>query len=109
MAHFLYLGSYTQEGRKGLVAEGGSKRREAVEGLARSVGGKLVYFSFAIGEHDLVAIIDVPDTAAALVAPLIVGSLGIANITTVSLLDPSTLDDVAARIKNTTYRAPGAN
>jgi len=105
----MYLGSYTSEGRKGIVAEGGSKRREAVEALARSVGGKLVHFSFAIGEHDIVAIVDVPDTAAALVAPLLVGSLGVANITTVPLLDPSTLDDVAARIKKATYRAPGAN
>jgi len=106
MAHFLYLGSYTQKGREGLVAEGGSRRREAVEGLIRSVGGRLVYFSFAIGEHDLVVIIDVPDTAAALVAPLIVGSLGVANITTVSLLDPSTLDDVAARVNRASYRPP---
>lgn len=106
MAQFLYLGKYTTEGRKGIAAEGGSSRRRAVENLAESVGGKLVHFSFAIGDYDLVAIVDVPDTAAGLVAPLLVGSLGIANITTVALVEPSVLDDVAGRISKANYRPP---
>ena len=56
MAAFMVQFSYTEQGAKGLIKEGGSKRREATEQLIKSLGGKLVAYYFAFGEYDGVAI-----------------------------------------------------
>ena len=41
MPKFMFTGSYTREGAKGLARERGTARREAVAKMAESVGGKL--------------------------------------------------------------------
>ena len=46
MAAYLVQFSYTEQGLKGLLKEGGSKRREATEQLVKSVGGNLVAYYF---------------------------------------------------------------
>ena len=48
MPKYLYQVSYTAEGAKGLLKEGGSKRKAAAEGLVKSLGGKLEAFYFMI-------------------------------------------------------------
>ena len=53
-------GSYTDQGLKGLLKEGGSKRRAMVEQLAKEMGGKLEAFYFAFGSDDFVIILDLP-------------------------------------------------
>src|SRR5262245_44691298 len=72
MPKYLCSGSYTEEGLKGLLKEGGSKRRAAVEQLAKEMGGKLEAFYFAFGSDDFHIILDLPSnvdmTAVALVA-----------------------------------------
>ncbi len=40
MPKYLFHGSYTPEGLKGLLAEGGSKRRQAAEQALKSAGGR---------------------------------------------------------------------
>ena len=49
MAKYLYQASYTAEGNKGLLKDGASKRRAAVEEMAKAVGGKLEAFYYAFG------------------------------------------------------------
>ncbi len=49
MPKYLFQASYTAEGAKGLLKEGGTKRRAAVEQLIKSVGGTLEAFYFALG------------------------------------------------------------
>ena len=41
MAKYMIQFSYTEEGLRGLLSEGGSKRRDATEELVRSLGGRL--------------------------------------------------------------------
>jgi uncharacterized protein with GYD domain len=53
MPRYLFQGSYSREGAQGLVREGGSRRREAVERLVLSLGGRLEGFHYAFGETDL--------------------------------------------------------
>ena len=60
MPKYLCQGSYTEHGLKGLVKEGGSKRRAVVEQLAKEMGGKLDAFYFAFGGDDFVIILDLP-------------------------------------------------
>jgi uncharacterized protein with GYD domain len=57
---YLVQGSYTDQGLKGLLNEGGSKRRAMVEQLAEHMGGKLEAFYFALGSDDFVIILDLP-------------------------------------------------
>ena len=41
MPKYLFQGSYTVEGLRGVLREGGTKRREAVEQLVKGLGGRL--------------------------------------------------------------------
>jgi uncharacterized protein with GYD domain len=41
MAKYLICGSYTEDGLKGLLKEGGTKRLEATKQAVESLGGKL--------------------------------------------------------------------
>ncbi|MEE9284203.1 MAG: GYD domain-containing protein, partial [Dehalococcoidia bacterium] len=65
MPKYMILASYTAEGTRGLLKEGGSKRRAVVESLVKGLGGQLEAFYFAFGENDVVAIIDGTDNATA--------------------------------------------
>ena len=68
MPKYMLSGSYSLDGIKGVLAEGGSSRVEAVKQV-ESVGGTLETMYFAFGSDDFVIIADGPDnvTAAALV------------------------------------------
>lgn len=107
MVRYLYLGKYTSDGLKGLAAEGGTKRRDATEKLISSIGGKIVEYSFAVGEFDFVLLVEVPDHAAALVAPIMTGASGTVRVLTVPLVSPSEMDDVSVRISAATFRPAG--
>src|SRR5437868_2949922 len=64
MAKYLMQVSYTADGAKGLVKDGGSKRREVAGKLIQSLGGKMEAFYFAFGETDAVVLADLPDNGA---------------------------------------------
>jgi uncharacterized protein with GYD domain len=105
MASFLVQFSYTEQGVKGLLKEGGAKRREATEQLIKSLGGKLVAYYFAFGEYDGVAIIEGMENVDVAAAGLIVAASGAAKTKTTVLLSPEEID--RATKKNVTFRAPG--
>ena len=60
MPKYLVQGSYTDQGLKGLLKEGGSKRQAVGQQLAKEMGGKLEAFYFAFGSDDFVIILDLP-------------------------------------------------
>ena len=105
MPKYLYQASYTTEGAKGLLKDGGSKRRAAAEGLVKSLGDKLEAFYYAFGEPDLFIILDVPDNVSAAAGALTVTAAGAVSIKTTVLLSPEELDQAAK--KSATYRPPG--
>ena len=47
MAKFLFSGSYTSDGAKGLLKEGGSSRRAMLDEMIGSLGGTVEAFYFA--------------------------------------------------------------
>ncbi|MGI9666212.1 MAG: GYD domain-containing protein, partial [Acidimicrobiia bacterium] len=57
MPKFMINGSYSTEGSKGVVADGGSSRAAVVSSLAESVGGSVEAFYFSFGGEDVVAIV----------------------------------------------------
>jgi uncharacterized protein with GYD domain len=105
MPKYLLQVSYTAEGARGLLKDGGSKRREAARQLAESLGAKLDLIYFAFGGTDAFAIVDGPDNATAAAASLAVGASGAASCTTVALLTPEEIDQAAK--KTARYTPPG--
>ncbi len=105
MAKYLVQFSYTEQGLKGLIKEGGSKRREATEQLIKSLGGHLIAYYFSFGEYDGFTIIEADDNVDVAAAALIVGASGAVKTKTTLLMTPEEVDK--ATKKSGTYRAPG--
>ena len=105
MPKFMVQGSYTAEGLKGLLKEGGSGRRKAVESAVKAMGGHLEAFYFAFGDADVVAIIDVPDNIAAATLAIGIASTGTVGLKTIVLMTPEEVDQAAK--KTLSFRAAG--
>ena len=106
MAKYLIIGSYTAEGAKGVLKEGGSGRREAARQVMESVGGKLEAIYWGFGADDFYVIAEAPSYAAAAAASLTVGASGSSRTRTVVLMTAEDLD--AASHMSPTFRPPGA-
>jgi uncharacterized protein with GYD domain len=104
MAKYMFQGSYSLEGARGLLREGGTRRREAVDALVKSLGGRLESFYYAFGDTDLYMIVDLPDHAAAAAASVIVAASGAGRWRTVVLMGPEDMDRAAR--SGGDYRAP---
>lgn len=105
MPKYLVQASYTVEGTKGLLKDGGSKRRAVAEEAVKSLGGRLEAFYFAFGETDVFAIADMPDNASAAAVSLAVTASGAVRAKTTVLLTPEEMDQAAK--KTVSYRPPG--
>jgi len=105
MPKYLFDFSYSTEGLKGLLKEGGTSRKEATTKLAESLGGKVEAYYFTFGKSDGFLIADVPDHASAAAASLIASASGAVSVHTTVLLTPAEIDDAAK--KHGDYRPPG--
>ena len=106
MPKFMIRASYTADGARGLVKEGGTARRAVVQKMIEGLGGKLESFYYAYGEDDVYAISDLPDAASGIALALAVNASGAVRLNTVALITPEEIDAAAKRVVN--YRAPGA-
>jgi uncharacterized protein with GYD domain len=102
---YLLQASYSAEGSKGLVKDGGTKRMNAARTLVESLGGKLEAMYFAFGDTDVVAIMDLPDNASAASVSLTVAGTGALTGKVTVLLTPGDIDQAAR--KSPTYTPPG--
>ncbi len=105
MSKYLFHGSYTEEGLKGLLREGGSKRREAAEQHLESLGGSVEAYYFAFGDDDFYLIADLPDNVSSTAGSLVVNASGAVKVKTVVLLTPEEVDQAVK--KTVEYRPPG--
>ena len=105
MAKYLLKASYTIDGVKGVLKDGGSGRRAAVEETVRGLGGSLESFYFAFGDTDAYVVVDLPDNVTATAISLVVNAAGGAQVTTVPLMTPEEADE--ATKKSVEYRPPG--
>ena len=105
MAKYLWKGSYTPQGAKGLIAEGASGRREVVERMLGGLGGKLEAFYYAFGGADVYVIAELPDNVAAAAASLAVNAAGAVQLETAELLTVEEVDEAAKR--SVDYAPPG--
>ena len=106
MPRYLVEVSYKPEGLQGLLAKGGSARREVVDKMIAEVGGTVESFDFAFGANDAYLIVDVPDHATIAAIAMMVGATGTVACKTTVLLTPEEIDR-AAQVK-ATYKPPGS-
>lgn len=105
MAKYLFQASYTAEGAKGLLKDGGTKRRQAAKALVESVGGKLEAFYFGFGSTDAYVIVDMPDNASAAAVSVATNASGAITGSIVVLLTPEEMDQAVK--KSASYTPPG--
>ena len=106
MPRYLIEGTYNQDGTKGLLQEGGSRRRDTVKQLIEGMGGTLEAFYYTFGDRDVVVIYSAPDESTAVALSMAVKQSGRVSITTTPLLS---VEDVDRAAKTTVaYRPPGA-
>ena len=106
MTKFLITGSYTAEGAKGLMSEGGTGRQAAVQKALEGLGGKMESIYFTFGADDVIVICDMPDTISGLALSLAANASGAVRISTTPLLS---VEDVDAACKKTvSYRPAGS-
>jgi uncharacterized protein with GYD domain len=108
MALYLSKFSYTPETWARLIGNP-EDRRKAAQAYIESVGGKLVGFWYAFGEHDGYTLWDAPDSVSMAAVALAIGSGGaLSSIETTVLL---TVDETIAALEKAEqiqYKPPGA-
>lgn len=106
MTKYMVSASYTPEGIKGLLKDGGTGRRAAVEMAIRELGGKLETMYFAMGQLDVVTIAEFPDSVSATALALAANASGAVRTHTTPLMTPEEVDQAVH--KTVKYRPPGA-
>jgi uncharacterized protein with GYD domain len=105
MPRYLIAANYTAAGEEGLLAKGGSARRESVTATIGALGGSVDTFDFAFGAVDVYTVVELPDNVTAAAIALAVGASGLVSVTTTVLLTPEEIDAAAA--KHAEYHGPG--
>jgi uncharacterized protein with GYD domain len=106
MAKYMFTGSFAVDGARGLIAEGGTRRRDVVDKLFASLGGTLESYYFGFGSDDFFIVGDLPGNAAAAACALTTSASGAVRTRTVVLMTPEEID--AATKLTPAYRAPGS-
>jgi len=105
MAKYLISGSYTEEGLKGLLKEGGTKRKEAAKQAVQSLGGTLESYYFAYGDNDFYFIADQPESVNVLAGILMANASGTVKLKTIPLITPEDVDEAVKKTMD--WRPPG--
>ena len=106
MNKYLIKGVYNPDGMKGLMQEGGTGRRNAIEKMLGAIGGKIEAFYYAFGDADVYVIVELPDEISAAAVGLKVNASGLVRISMTGLISPDDID--AATKQSINYRAPGS-
>ncbi len=105
MSKYLFHGSYTEEGLKGLLKDGGTKRMEETKKAVESLGGKLEAYYFAFGDNDFYLIADNPENVNAIAGSLIANASGAVKVKTTVLITPEEVDQAVKKTMD--WRPPG--
>jgi uncharacterized protein with GYD domain len=103
---FLVIARYEAQGARAVMAAGGTARRSAFAHAVLDLEGRLESFDFALGDADVYAVVDLPDSAAAAALSLTITGGGVASVRTVALLTPEDVDR-AARLHPDYSPGPG--
>ena len=105
MPHYLITASYSPDGIKGVLKNGGTARADAVKKAMEALGGSMHSFHFAFGGDDAYVLVEAPDNIAIAALSLAVSATGLAATKTITLLTPAEIDEAARR--QVSYTPPG--
>ena len=97
MPRYLWQASYTVSGAEGLVREGCTKRRQVVQRVVESLGGRLELFDYALGNDDLFIVAQLPNTVSAIGVSMVINAGGGATVKTSVLVTPEEVDQAATK------------
>jgi uncharacterized protein with GYD domain len=106
MAKYLIVATYSADGMKGVIREGGSGRRSTIADIVKNLDGSLEAFYYAFGQNDVYSIVDLPDNVTAAAMAMHITAAGMSRCDVTVLLTPEEIDK-AARTKMW-FRPPGA-
>jgi uncharacterized protein with GYD domain len=101
----MYHGTYTEEGLKGLLKDGGTKRMEVTKKAVESLGGTMEAYYFAFGENDFYLIADNPDQVNAITGSLVANASGAVKVKVTVLITPEEVDQAVKKTMD--WRPPG--
>ena len=102
----MYSGSYTSDGVKGLLKEGGTARRDETTRIVESLGGKLEAYYWCYGQDDFVSIMDFPDHTTVTGLALNIAASGTFSGNLTPLITVEEMDEMV-KVKLGKYRLPG--
>jgi uncharacterized protein with GYD domain len=105
MPKYLFNFTLSPEGLQGVLAEGGTARREVIKDAIEALGGSVEANYYAFGGTDAVAICDLPNNETAVAFAAEVSASGRVAVSTTVLITPEEMD--RARDKRSGWRAPG--
>ena len=106
MSKFMYSGSYTSDGVKGLLKEGGTARRDETTRIVESLGGKLEAYYWCYGSTDFLAIMDFPDHTTVTGMALNIAASGKFKGNITPLITVEEMDEMV-KVSLGDYRLPG--
>ena len=108
MPKYLFHGSYTVEGVRGLLKEGGSSRKAHFEKNVANLGGQVEVFYYAFGGDDVYAIADLPDNISSAALSFALNAGGGFKVSTIALLDTEEIDKATMKAPSVGYHPPGS-
>ena len=105
MPKYLVRASYTAEGARGVMSDGGSGRRDAIAKTVEGLDGRIESIYFALGEDDVIVVFDLPDNASVAAVGMAVSASGLVKTRTTALLTVEEMDEAAR--KSVSFRGPG--
>ena len=108
MPKYLFHGSYTLDGVRGLLKVGGSSRKAHFEKNVGNLGGRVEVFYYAFGADDIYAIADLPDNVSSSALSLALNTGGGFKVSTVVLLSTDEVDKAVQKAPSVGYNPPGS-
>ncbi|MFC3504666.1 GYD domain-containing protein [Micromonospora krabiensis] len=102
---FLLKSTYTIDGVKGLVKDGGTKRVEAVRKLVEAAGGRMESMYFGFGDHDTYVLCELADHRTAAGLAIAIRASGGVDTRVVPVLTGAEVDEAARQ--QAIYQPPG--
>ena len=96
MATYIMLINYTDQGIRNV--KDSPNRLDAAKALAQSLGGEFKQTYLTLGAYDLVAVLELPDDAAAAKFALTTGALGNIRTTTLKAFNEAEYRDIIAAL-----------
>jgi uncharacterized protein with GYD domain len=108
MPIFVTQGRFTREYVRGGLARP-EDRRAAVERMCQEAGGKLLNWYLTLGQHDFLAITEMPDAmSASLLSLAAAGGGGVENTVTTQAFTTAEAKDMFERAAKIAYKPMGA-